>query len=80
MACGDTVCNGAVWGEEEGRQCRPNSERSMTISRGLEGRYLGCVCSLGVALRAPARAHPTLLVHLLWEVPGPCHRGLRTPH
>ena len=40
----------------------------------------GAAGSRGMALGIGTCAHPTLLVHRLLAVPGPCRPGLRTRH
>ena len=59
MAC-CSVCAGGLRGGRAWGQCLQGLR---TCSRGLGGRYLGAVGSLGLVLCAGPHVHPTLLVH-----------------
>ena len=70
------ACRGGEEGEARsavlyrGSLTVPRAEAAGTRGRG----------SLGLMLGTGMCAHPTLLVHRLRAVPGPCRRGLRTRH
>ena len=88
-----SVEEGALQGSVEGPVCgegRTGGEegeaRSTVLSWG-HGPFpgpmrpvLGAAGSLGMALGTWTCAHPTLLVHCLLAVPGPCRPGLCSRH